>query len=161
MIHFMTGEPVDDSILLNGHTTSAQKESFALYINHSFLPGKLRTACSNEQEETIMLKNDTSNKYSRLRNILLDKNVSPLLADDEYLRKNTPPHTLLFTVEMDIVRDDGFIYAERLRRLGLNVKHKHYESSFHGVWGLNYGLVDFDDSHIIMNDLTNAIKLII
>jgi acetyl esterase/lipase len=158
MVHLLTGEPVDDSLLLNGHTTSTQKEIFSLYINHSLLPTKLRR---NSNEEMVFLKNDTSSMYLRLTNILLDKSVSPLLVDDEFLRKNTPAHTLLFTVEMDIVRDDGFMYAERLRRLSLNVKHKHYESSFHGVWGLNYGLVDFDDSHIIMNDLTNAIKSII
>lgn len=148
----MSGHKVDESILLNGHTSTFHKESIlSKYVNHDYLPNRYRL-------DSIQLKNDTTNKFSKLTEIILDKRFSPLLVSDHYLIKNTPIKTCVFTVEIDIVRDDGFIYAERLRRLNINVEHKHYLNSFHGVWGLNYGLVDFYDSHMIMADVVDAIK---
>lgn len=111
----LTGYPVDDSIFSNGHTTGMQKDSlFNKYVNVELLPAKLK----DHNLGNIALRNDTSGKYSKLTEIVLNKNLSPLLVSDEYLVKNTPLNTFLITVELDPLRDDGFIYAERLRRIG-------------------------------------------
>jgi predicted O-linked N-acetylglucosamine transferase (SPINDLY family) len=63
---------------------------------------------------------------------------------------------------MDILRDDGFIYAERLRKLGkFNIKHRHYSDYFHGILGLLHGPLIFYESHNLLNDITNDIKLVL
>jgi len=154
-IHYMTQIEVDDTIFHNGHTNRHQKESIlSEYVNHGYLPAKFR----HHDLEEIPIKNDTSNKYSKLSSILLDRKLSPLLVDDEYLLKNTPLNTILVTCELDILRDDGFIYAARLRKLGLNVEHKHYENLFHGILSLIFGPLEFYEAHKVMADITNAIK---
>ena len=132
----MTDIEVDDSIFHNGHTNRLQKESIlAEFVNPGYLPAKFR----NHGLDELNLKNDTRNKYTKLTDIILDKSLSPLLVDDEFLLKNTPKNTFLITTELDILRDDGWIYAERLRKLGLNIQHKHYEHLFHGVLNLLHG----------------------
>ena len=132
----MTEIEVDDSIFHNGHTSRLQKESIlAEFVNPGYLPSKFR----NHDLSEINLKNDTMNKYAKLTDILLDQKLSPLLVNDAFLLKNTPKNTFLVTTEMDILRDDGFIYAERLRKLGLKIKHNHYENLFHGILNLLHG----------------------
>lgn len=154
-IHYLTDIEVDDSIFYNGHTSRSLKESMlSEYVNHGYLPAKFRNHNLNE----ISLKNDTNNKYDKLNSIILDKRLSPLLVDDDFLVNNTPTNTFLITTELDILRDDGFIYAERLRRLGLNIQHKHYESVFHGILSLLFGPLEFSESHKLLTDISKAIK---
>ena len=159
-IHYLTDIEVDDTIFSNGHTTRIQKESIlSEYVNHGYLPSELR---KNHDLESISMKNDSTNKYEKLTSILLDKNLSPLLVDDVYLANNTPMNTILVTTELDILRDDGFIYAERLRKLGkFNIRHKHYSNYFHGILGLLHGPLIFYESHNLLNDIVNEIKLIL
>ena len=132
-IHYLTGYEVDDSIILNGHTTRSHKESIlSEFVNIGYLPNKFR---KNHNLESLKFANDTHGVYKKVSEILLSKELSPLLVDDEHLLKYTPNQTVLITTEMDILRDDGFIYAERLKKLGLNVQHDHFNNLFHGVFG--------------------------
>ena len=41
------------------------------------------------------------------------------------------PQTFVLTAEFDPTRDDGMLYALRLKKAGVEVKHVNYES-FHG-----------------------------
>lgn len=114
-LHYLTRINVDESVFANGHTSGMQKESlFNQYVNVELLPLKHR----NHNLGPISQINDTSGRYTELTDMLLSKDISPLLVDDDTLVKNTPFYTLLITAELDILRDDGFIYAERLKRLG-------------------------------------------
>jgi acetyl esterase len=63
-----------------------------------------------------------------------DPRVSPLLAADEALAKSPPTHVV--TVEMDVLRDEGEAYAERLRAAGVPTTHRRYEGMFHGFFAL-------------------------
>lgn len=157
-LHYFTGIEVDDSVFYNGHTSRYHKDSIlAEYVNPGYLPIKLR----NQNLKTINFMNDTSEKYSRLAEILLDKKVSPLLVDDEFLKKHTPNYTLLLTAEMDILRDDGFIYAERLKRVGKTIVHKHYDNMFHGVLGLLHGPLKFNEAHPLLKKIAQHVKEVI
>lgn len=55
--------------------------------------------------------------------------VSPLLADD---LSGLPP-ALICTSDYDVLRDDGFAYAEALRAAGVPVRHSNYIRAPHGL----------------------------
>ena len=38
------------------------------------------------------------------------------------------------TAGIDILRDEGMLYAERLKEFEVNVQHNHYESAYHGFF---------------------------
>jgi acetyl esterase/lipase len=150
---------VNDSVFANGHTTKDIKESeLSQYVNHDYLPLELRRS---HQLPTVTYLNDTEGRFSKLSDILLSKDVSPLLVSDEFLQRNTPVNTYLLTTEIDILRDDGFIYAERLRKLGLKIEHSHYKNLFHGVFGLLHGLIEFEIAHKLLKTVVNHIHTVI
>ena len=41
------------------------------------------------------------------------------------------PSAFVITADFDVLRDEGFLYSERLRSAGIPVKYKNYKS-FHG-----------------------------
>ncbi|NWI64629.1 AAAD deacetylase, partial [Todus mexicanus] len=61
----------------------------------------------------------------------LDVRAAPLLASDAQLRRL--PRTYVLTCEHDVLRDDGVMYAERLRAAGVPVTHDHAKDAFHAA----------------------------
>ncbi|NXQ62560.1 AAAD deacetylase, partial [Anthoscopus minutus] len=61
----------------------------------------------------------------------LDPRASPLLASEARLRQVPPAYIL--TCEHDVLRDDGLMYAARLRAAGVPVTHHHAKDAFHGA----------------------------
>ncbi|XP_061614290.1 neutral cholesterol ester hydrolase 1-like [Phyllopteryx taeniolatus] len=61
---------------------------------------------------------------------LLDARAAPLLAERDVLGKT--PDAYVLTCEFDVLRDDGLMYAQRLREAGVRVSADHYEDGFHG-----------------------------
>ncbi|XP_059335242.1 arylacetamide deacetylase [Ammospiza nelsoni] len=62
---------------------------------------------------------------------LLDPRACPLLAPEARLRRLPP--ALVLTCEHDVLRDDGAMYAARLRAAGVPVTHHHAKDAFHGA----------------------------
>ncbi|NXU33099.1 AAAD deacetylase, partial [Thalassarche chlororhynchos] len=61
----------------------------------------------------------------------LDPRAAPLLASDAQLRGL--PLTYILTCRHDVLRDDGVMYAGRLRAVGVPVMHDHAKDAFHGA----------------------------
>jgi acetyl esterase len=61
-----------------------------------------------------------------------DPRVSPLRAQD---LAGLPP-ALIFTAGFDVVRDEGALYAEKLRAAGVKVVYRNFDSLIHGFVGM-------------------------
>uniref|UniRef100_A0A8C6TSG0 Neutral cholesterol ester hydrolase 1 n=1 Tax=Neogobius melanostomus TaxID=47308 RepID=A0A8C6TSG0_9GOBI len=62
--------------------------------------------------------------------VFLDVRAAPLLADASVLSRTPPAY--IMTCEFDVLRDDGLMYARRLREAGVAVTSDHYDDGFHG-----------------------------
>lgn len=80
---------------------------------------------------------------------LTDPRASPLLVPDSTLR--TLPKAYILTCEYDVLRDDGLMYATRLRGAGVEVTHEHYDAGFHGALLFTVWPTDF----VIANRMTD------
>lgn len=74
---------------------------------------------------------------------IFDPRAAPLLAPDEKLR--ALPRAFIMTCEFDVLRDDGVMYATRLRGAGVHVTLEHFDDCFHGVlmfitWPTNFAI---------------------
>ncbi|XP_077592099.1 neutral cholesterol ester hydrolase 1-like isoform X1 [Stigmatopora nigra] len=67
---------------------------------------------------------------------LLDVRAAPLLAETDVLART--PSAYVLTCEYDVLRDDGMMYAQRLRDAGVTVTSDHYEDGFHGCLSFAY-----------------------
>uniref|UniRef100_A0ACB8FB79 Uncharacterized protein n=2 Tax=Sphaerodactylus townsendi TaxID=933632 RepID=A0ACB8FB79_9SAUR len=72
-----------------------------------------------------------SSKFVQKYPGLLDPRAAPLLADETKLRGL--PLTYICTCQHDVLRDDGIMYASRLREAGVPVIHEHVEDAIHGA----------------------------
>uniref|UniRef100_A0A1A7XU20 Neutral cholesterol ester hydrolase 1 n=1 Tax=Iconisemion striatum TaxID=60296 RepID=A0A1A7XU20_9TELE len=72
----------------------------------------------------------------------LDVRAAPLLAGSEVLAKT--PRAYILTCELDVLRDDGLMYARRLQDAGVSVTSEHYEDGFHGCFSFISWPIDFD-----------------
>ncbi|XP_057715640.1 neutral cholesterol ester hydrolase 1-like [Corythoichthys intestinalis] len=73
---------------------------------------------------------------------LLDVRASPLLAEDKILAKC--PKAYVMTCEYDVLRDDGLMYARRLRDAGVAVTTEHHLDGFHACFNLIEGFFGVD-----------------
>ncbi|XP_048360787.1 neutral cholesterol ester hydrolase 1 [Sphaerodactylus townsendi] len=83
---------------------------------------------------------------------LLDVRAAPLLAEKQVLRLQ--PKTYILTCEIDVLRDDGIMYAKRLEDAGVDITLDHFEDCFHGcmiftIWPTRFSAgIRIRDSYI-------------
>ncbi|XP_048744389.2 arylacetamide deacetylase-like [Ostrea edulis] len=74
-------------------------------------------------------KNTDSALAQKFNGIFLDVRYSPLFADDSILQKM--PKTYILSAGLDSIRDDAFFLEDRLRKLNVDVTHRHWASMDH------------------------------
>lgn len=137
----------EDFLIKNYHTLLLKdpllKEKFESYLSVDLIPEefkKERFYYNNyanlndfvypvDSEEYDLEKLDP--QFVQLVRNLFETNVSPGLLDDAMLENQ--PETLIMICEHDTRKDEGLIYAERLRRAGNEVDIKYYENGYHGI----------------------------
>ena len=106
----------------NDHVSPAVKKMTVPYIDVSQLPSKYLVGYENPSVET-----GNKTMWTELKDKLLSPYLSPLVAD----RLDGLPLTFILSAEQDVLRDDSFLYAARLRKSGVSVEHVHSEVSIH------------------------------
>jgi acetyl esterase/lipase len=61
--------------------------------------------------------------------LLFDDDLSPGLVDNRTLAEY--PKTYIFVCEYDSLRDEQFMFAERMRRAGVNVTVRMFKKTYH------------------------------
>lgn len=142
------------------------RKKFNSYLDTSLIPDEYKMGKSYYNKYTNYVFNESNkeeydriieeNKDLKTKLVnLFNPDLSPGLADDELL-KNLP-NAYFIILEWDVLKDEGLIYAERLKRNNCSVTVAYYENAFHGILTYideNYG---YRISKIIFNNLTDYI----
>ncbi|KAK3793171.1 hypothetical protein RRG08_009470 [Elysia crispata] len=99
------------------------KSKYAAYINKTNLPEKYRTS---ERDSPMMHEPHNETVFQRIKHLVVDPRFSPLMADDV----SGLPRTHIVAQRFDVVRDDGLLYAKRLRDAGVETS-VHTGNGFH------------------------------
>jgi len=113
-----------ETYMNNDHVSPAVKQMKEPYIDVSKLPSKYLVGYEKPSVET---GNETM--WNELKDKLLNPYFSPLVAE----RLDDSPLTYLFTSEYDVLRDEGFLFADRLRSAGVTVQHENMDIGIHGI----------------------------
>nr|XP_044610985.1 LOW QUALITY PROTEIN: arylacetamide deacetylase-like [Equus asinus] len=141
--YFTTDRSLEKAMLFNQHVPVESSHLFQ-YVNwSSLLPEKFKKG--QFYNSPTLGSSQLAKKYPGF----LDVRASPLLADDRKLHRL--PLTYIITCQHDVLRDDGFMYASRLRNAGVRVTHNHVEDGFHRI--LSYH--EFKIGHRTQNQYLN------
>ena len=135
------GQPIDKTILQNKHTSVEQKRCYRPFVNWNLLPAESR----KQHLSPTMDDSEGDPDLIKRASVALQPEISPLLVEDSQLRALPPTYVL--TVGHDRLRDEGFIYANRLRSCGVEVVHAHYKDIFHASITSLYGMTKLDIAH--------------
>lgn len=123
---YFTSDPaLREAMASNNHIPSVSSHLLQLVNWSRWLPAEMRGAHSYSSPSP------GSSELARRYPGLLDPRASPLLAGDSRLSRL--PLTFILTCEHDVLRDDGAMYAGRLRAAGVPVTHHHARDAFHGA----------------------------
>lgn len=152
--YFSSDKSLFRAMMANDHN---DPESAALlkFVNWSaFLPETYRQTYNYSAPPVARTEADEySNEPLRP---LVDPRASPLLVPDEVLRPL--PKAYVLTCEYDVLRDDGVMYATRLRQAGVDVTHEHYPRGFHGAVMLTVWPTDFKIARRMVDNYVRWLK---
>lgn len=83
-----------------------------------------------------------------------DINISPFFAKDEVL-KDFPP-TFIATAECDPIRDEAEVFAQKLRKVGIDVNTKRYKGMIHGFFQMSGVL---NKGKTLINDIARELSM--
>ncbi|KAJ8030573.1 Neutral cholesterol ester hydrolase 1 [Holothuria leucospilota] len=117
------------AMIENRHVSKTFKES-ALYqkcCGHDLLPAAFRD--SSYCKDTSQPEEAYEDVWNKVKEIFLDARFTPLL------RKNmtglSPAYVM--TAGFDTHRDEGYLYAQKLKKAGVDVTWVHVEKAWHGI----------------------------
>jgi len=109
---------------------------------------------SKLEKTSILLRDSNINKQIKK---LFNQDASPLLADRKHLVGLPKAYFIIF--EWDELKDEGILYAQRLKEAMVDVKINFVENAFHGMAALTHKISGFESARKIQKDLIEYMKL--
>ncbi|NXR05713.1 AAAD deacetylase, partial [Semnornis frantzii] len=144
--YFTTDASLREAMDSNRHVPASSGHLFQLVNWSSLLPAQM--------SEGHLYAKPTSGSPELARKYpgFLDVRAAPLLAAEARLRRL--PLTYILTCGHDVLRDDGVMYAARLRAAGVPLTHRHFEEAFHGALFFVSGLSELAVGRRLLNSYT-------
>ncbi|KPP73412.1 hypothetical protein Z043_107503, partial [Scleropages formosus] len=154
-LQYLNGDASLCKALLEGaHVPADLKVLYRRWLSPDNLPPEFREPSRNVTDPE---PSSHDGEVYHLTCVGLEPFVSPLLAEDDALRR-TPP-TFILTCEYDVLRDDGLLFRKRLLDLGVDVSWHHVPDGFHGIINFfNVGWLTFPSSRGVMNSIVDYVK---
>ena len=146
------GQKFDKTLFQNNHTNAQQKDQYRRLVDRSLIPPEFR----GKKRANAPEYRDGDPDLVERANVLLQRNISPLLVEDNELA--WLPLTYMLTVGHDRLRDEGLIYVERLRKCDVPVVHHHYKDTFHASITSLYGMTKLDIAQKMVADITEFLR---
>ena len=151
---------IEDEILLKKYKSyldpnkipDQYKKDKTYYTEHESIKNTIYPN-SKLDENNVFLKNTYINTQVKK---LFHREISPLLADDKYLIGL--PKAYFIILEWDELKDEGLLYAERLKENNVDVSVRFYEKGFHGMATMFFKNLHFNEARIMQNDLISFIS---
>lgn len=139
--YFTSDKALFRAMMANTHN-NAESSSLLKFVNWSaFLPEMFHRKYNYSTPAVVPGVAGQAVGMDRLSQSFADPRASPLLVPDFALR--SLPKAYILTCEYDVLRDDGIMYATRLRAAGVDVTHEHYDTGFHGALMFTVWPTDF------------------
>jgi acetyl esterase/lipase len=165
-------EEIEMCLMSNNHTALLTDYDFRKkiesYLDINQIPEKYKTGRTyykfHEMQKDIMYPEylDPTNilirepEVASLLRQLSDPRVSPLFADDSKLKGL--PRAYFVILEWDSLKDEGLLYAERLKKAGTSVHINFYENAFHGIIPFTNEKYGYQAARTIQQDLIKYLK---
>ena len=102
------------------------------------------------QKKTIHNSVHNKSLTTRIEELILDPRFCPMFASDV----RHIAQTYVITSQYDVLRDEGIMYAQRLKESGVKVNLAHYWHGFHGFFLFaGGGWIQMEESKKAMDDL--------
>jgi acetyl esterase/lipase len=169
-------EEMENIFISNNHTMLLNdknlRKKYDSYLDINLIPEKYKNgkfyyeATRNEKSFSIYppYKLDDLNVLfknkelaNKIKNQLLSEDSNPGLASSDILKQL--PKTYFIIVEWDSLKDQGLIYAERLKLNGVSVKIAFYEEAFHGIVPFIHKVSGYNVARIMFEDAVSYINL--
>ena len=131
-----------------------------MVLRNNHAPVELQTTFVRSQDVTIVTAVSSTEHnetvWNSLKHVFTDPYFAPLMAKD----LTGLPQALVYTVAQDILRDEGTLYATRLKEAGNQVEHYHNKGGFHALnsWGLPFHHRVKEDAKRSNTKIRNFIK---
>lgn len=165
-------DEIENALISNNHTAlitdKKLKEKIKSYMDIDQIPDKYKQGKkyynSYALHKNLMFPDhlDESNILMKNQNLanmlkkLVDPSVSPLFADQQKLIGLPKAYFVVF--EWDSLKDEGLLYAERLKKAGVKVETTFYEKAFHGIVNFCDENIGYKVAREVRQDLVKYLK---
>ena len=108
------------------HVTKEAKKKIDLLVKFN------QDVMTSQKGSTCQSSNGKNEVWDELKGVMMDPYYAPLMAED----LSGLPKTLMYICQQDVLRDEGILYAKRLKEAGNAVELIKDMGAFHGSFGL-------------------------